>query len=418
MDYFNGHWTAGATVKVTGKLAGATQWVSDWGNNPAWWLTITNGAFYPVDELDFDNPDWGTRGTHILISDATGAPTPPCQQIISFGVTPDTQYRVVGAPVTLKWAVGANACIPDALTIDNGIGDVLNNGSTDPTTGLGSMVISPTNATTYTLSWQQGTNVATQQVTVKAATLPGTVGFLSFEDLDPSQSDVPTLYNWNAPDGVYLTWNGWGLTADSLGFPATPVAAFPLQWPLASTNSLGETNNASLLFTDSSGSTPLPVMVNSLAVNAQQAYWATNPPPAGWGRLVIEGKLAGVPQWTWDVENDGHDWENIVAKGAGILIDELDVAGQWYHFDNICLSTTNLTASPVLVSPGAQNGNFQFSWASVADWANYMIMGNNGLAANGWLRVGGQTSTPTGSTNTYSKSSSGVPEFFRVLRVP
>jgi hypothetical protein len=421
IDYCNGYWTPGATVKVTGKLAGAVQWVFNWNASaPTYWVTVTNGAFYPIDELDFVNPDWGSRATHILISDASGAPAPPCPKIVSFGVTPDTQYRMVGSPVMLTWTVGANGCVPDSLTIDNGIGDVLNDGSTDQATGLGSISINPTNTTTYTLTWQQGTQTATQQVTVKGATLPTNVGFLTFEDL-AGQATVPASYSWNMTAGVYPTWTGWGIAGGTVGFPSTPVDVFPLQWPLNSTNSLGETNNATLQFFQTDGVTPQPVMLNSFAVYLQQLSWATNPPPTGWGRCVVEGKLAGVVQWTWDEMAEGHDWENTITKGAGIQVDEVDFAGQFYQYDNFCISTNNLAATPVLQSPLAQSGNFQFSWNSVADWANYVVLGNNGLAANGWSRVGGQNSTPTGTTNTYSQSqssSSGMPEFFRVLRVP
>lgn len=72
--------------------------------------------------------------------------------IQSFTASPTTITR--GATTTLSWGLVANA---DAATIDNGIGGV-------PTPG--SIVISPTTTTTYTLTGSCGSNTATAQVTI------------------------------------------------------------------------------------------------------------------------------------------------------------------------------------------------------------------------------------------------------------
>jgi hypothetical protein len=68
-------------------------------------------------------------------------------------------------------------------------------------------------------------------------------------------------------------------------------------------------------------------------------------------------------------------------------------------------------------APAAQNGQFQFSWNSVADWPDYVIDQQVSLGT-GWTRVGLNLPTPAGTTNTYSEPANNSSSFYRVLRVP
>jgi len=260
---------------------------------------------------------------------------------------------------------------------------------------------------------QSGTNVASQQLTVQGQVLPGNVGFLTFEDLDPSKP-VNSLYNWNAPAGVQLIWNNWAATGNQFNNLPTVNDVFPAQWPAqvngnVSTNNLGGTNNAILQFTDASTAVPLPVMVNSFLV------WIDTNNFASWGPLHIEGRLAGTVQWTFD-GSEAVQWANWVTKGAGIPIDEMDFQGQWYQYDDFALST-NVPAGPLkITSTAAQNGQFQFSWNSVADWANYVVFKQDGLKG-GWYQSGLNAPAVAGTPSSFTDAVSSN-AFYRVLRVP
>jgi hypothetical protein len=402
LDLINWSAGSGSTVKVLGKLAGNLQWSFNWGTNAVvQWITLTNGAFAPVDELQFVGPDWQLYATHILISDATGAPpyTNPPPLISDFQASPNSRFRGLGVPVNLVWTVDPNATI----TLDNGIGDV----TAWTTAGIGSYTVSPTNTTTYTLTSQDGANVTNAQITVLGSVLPTNVGLMTFEDQSTSGTFNP-WYNWNAPTGVYMTWTGWATISDNFGAFGTPNAVYPLQWPLGSTNILGGTNNATILFQDENADS-LPIMVNSFEFDNN-----TNNIPY-WGAVHIEGRLAGVVQWTFD-QSQAVQWDNEITQGSGILIDELDFTGQWYHYANFALSTGFLP-TPVLNSPTATNGQFQFSWDSVENWANYLVYQTPALGTP-WSRVAVQTPTPTGATNTYSTANNNTTGFYRVMRVP
>ena len=408
-----------------------TQWASAFGlvgylnGQVAWrfndnklnnaWQTVTNGVGRPIDTLEFIATDWNTRYTDITLSDATGAPPWPVDPITLFDVAGNSNYRnqTTNCPVHLTWAVDPSA---SAITLTNNLGEVLDAfNNTDWSTGNGSLSAMPTNATTYTLTVQSGTNVASQKLSVQGPVLSGHVGFLTFEDLDPSKP-VNVSYNWNAPAGVQLIWNNWGATGNQFNNFPTANDVFPVQWPaqvngVISTNSLGGTNNALLQFTDATTAAPLPVMVNSFLVWIDLANLA----PTSWGPLHIEGRLAGAVQWTFD-GSEAVQWANWVTKGAGIPIDELDFQGQWYQYDNFALSTT-APADPIkITSRAAQNGQFQFSWNSVADWANYVVFKEDALNG-GWYQSGLNPSAPAGTPSTFSDPTSSK-AFYRVLRVP
>jgi hypothetical protein len=395
---------AAGNAKIEGLKNGVVVWTytgpGDWG-----WATATNGAGIAIDELVFPNA-WDSRYTDFYIQDAAAIGVPP---VSTFGVTPDAAFRGLGVPVKLLWSVAPGATV----TIDNDIGDV--SAWTDPGTGAGSYMISPTNTTTYTLTSTIGTNMGSAQVTVKGSTLPPEVGFLTFENITGAAT-VDPYYSWNAPQGVYLLWQNWGVSAGAgSGTPFTDNEVWPEKGAqLSSTNSTGATNNASIQFQDVS-SAPLPVMVNSFAVLIDTNL--AQPDPVGWGPVHVEGLLGGVVQWTFD-ESEAVQWENIVTKGAGIPVDEMRFSGFYYQYDNFAISTAPLP-TPVLASPAAQNGQFQFSWKSVADWASYAVMGKTALTDKWQVQSqGGISSTPTGTTNTVTQAAANNSGFFRVLRVP
>ncbi|MGA2248013.1 MAG: hypothetical protein ABSH48_23755 [Verrucomicrobiota bacterium] len=390
----------GGAVEIVGKNGGAQVWVYQ-GSGAAAWTTVTNGANLPVTELDFPAA-WNARYTDFYIQDAEAVAAP---LLGAFGVSPDAKLRVNGAPVQLNWIVAPTADV----TIDNGIGDV----TADTINGTGFYAVDPTNTTTYTLTAEDGTNVATAKVTVTGSFLPSTVGFMTFEDLVNGTlgTSLNQLYSWNTPAGVYTTWTGWNDLGGNVGAPATPVVVFPTQWSLTSTNSTGATNNATVAFTDDTGLNPVPVMVNSFAVAIDtNAVTATN-----WGPIHVEGLLAGVVQWTFD-EYEAVEGENIVTKGAGLPIDTMYCSGMFYQYDNFALSTVKLPDA-VSYAPAVQNGQFQFSWNSVANWPDYVIDQEVSLG-NGWTRIGLVSPTPAGTTNTYSEPVNNSSAFYRVLRVP
>ncbi len=390
-------------AQVQGKKGGVLVW--SYTGPAAWaWDTMTNGAGKAIDEIDFVE-NWNARYTDLFLQDASAIATP---LLSALGVAPEAAYRGLGVPVNLIWDVDPTATV----TIDNGIGDVTY--LEDPMTGAGSLAISPNNTTTYTLTATLGTNTQSAKVTVKGSVLPPTVGFMTFEDLTGAGS-VPPAYTWNAPVGVNLAWLNWGVSGGSgSGTPYTANAVWPQKWgQLDSTNSMGATNNASIQFQDDVGN-PLPVMVNSFAVMINTNLAA--PDPVGWGPVHVEGLLAGVVQWTFD-ESEAVMWENIVTKGTGIPIDEMRFSGFYYQYDNFAISTVAYP-TPVLTSPAAQNGQFQFSWKSVADWAGYAVMQKSAVT-DPWTvqSQGGVGPAPKGTTNTVSL---GVNTncFFKVLRVP
>jgi hypothetical protein len=389
----------GQDAGIVGKKGGTQVWAYQGSGSPVW-MTVTNGGNVAVDEIDFP-ASWNGRYTDFFIQDAAALTEAPL--LTTFGMTPNPQLRAAGTPVKLNWIVRPTATV----TVDNGIGDV----TAYTSDGVGIYAVAPTSTTTYTLIAQDGEDSATSQVTVAGSTLPDTVGFLTFEDR--SVGNLDSLYTWNTPAGVYLTWTDWAVFGDSVGGPSTPNSIYPLQFTLSSTNSIGETNNATLLFTDSSGLTPVPVMVNSFAVAIDTNNFV--PPPVGWGPLRVEGRLAGVVQWTFD-GSEAVQGENIVVKGSGIPIDEMDFSGQWYHYDNFALSTVSIPAAPAIQQPTAQDGLFQFAWNPVTDWADYVVYKKTTLA-DPWSRVGVVLPVPHGSTNTYSEPINGS-GFYRILRVP
>ena len=396
-----------------GSLAGQLVWQFRDNNLNNVWQEMTAGAGRPIDTLEFIGTDWDTRYTDIELCDASGAPAWAVDPITSFDVTANSDYRnqTANSPVQLTWAVDPAAL---TITLTNNLGEVLDAyDATDWSTGMGSLSLTPTNTATYTLAVQNSVTNASMQLTVRAPALPSNVGFLTFEDLDPTKP-INASYNWNAPAGVQLIWNNWSATGSEFGAPKTANDVFPNAWPVSvngdiSTNSLGGTNNAILSFTDAATTAPVPVIVNSfmLGTDTNNFQW--------WGPLHIEGRLAGVVQWTFD-GSEAVQWQTYITKGAGLPIDEMDFQGQWYQYDNFSLST-NVLASPIqITSTAAQNGQLQFSWNSVADWANYVVFKKDTLIG-GWYQWGMNPPAPAGTTSTFSDAANSQ-GFYRVLRVP
>jgi len=398
-----------------GYLNGQLVWQFKDNNLTNVWQTMSAGAGRPIDTLEFVCNDWSTRYTDIVLCDAAGAPPWSIDPITAFDVTANSKYRARSSPVQLTWSVDPSAL---SISLTNNLGEVLDAfNATDWSTGAGSLSVTPTNPATYTLTVQAATTNESQQLSVAASVLPGNVGFMTFEDLDPTKPVDPS-YSWNAPAGVQLVWNNWAATGSQFGAPATANDVFPNAWPAnvngdISTNSLGGTNNAILSFMDPVSAGPLPVMVNSFMLSINTNLLA--PLPVGWGPLHIEGRLAGAVQWTFD-GTEAVQWNNYITKGAGIPIDELDFQGQWYQYDNFALST-NVPASPVrITSTAAQNGQVQFSWYSVADWASYVVF-KEGALNGGWAQWSLIPPSAMGTPSIFSEAASDQ-GFYRVLRVP
>ncbi|MDB4419168.1 hypothetical protein N9291_01025 [bacterium] len=131
------------------------------------------------------NVGWIVMDNVLLEIDESGI---ACTEVIC-NFTADAAKILPGGQVTLNWLTAAGA----TLSIDNGVGAV--------DAGAGSIVVSPTKSTTYTLSSTLGTETATAEVTVLVDVL---VAF-GADNLNIGSSNPTATLDWEVDPSAGVT---------------------------------------------------------------------------------------------------------------------------------------------------------------------------------------------------------------------
>ncbi|MFT5410972.1 MAG: hypothetical protein ACI9NC_003705 [Verrucomicrobiales bacterium] len=212
----------GATLKIAleGSFAINDSWTlisySSLAGEFAQGTEFTNEQGYTFDV------DYGTGTLSEVILTLTSDEERP--QVASFAATPPSS--AAGAAVQLQWEVSNF----DTLSIDQGVGDVTDQG------GQGSVTVNPTETTTYTLTAILGAVTVNHAVTVVVDELPEIVGFTaSVGTIAPG--DASTL-TWNVSGATSVTISeGVGSVAGQGSQPVSPAAT--TTYTLTATNGTG-----------------------------------------------------------------------------------------------------------------------------------------------------------------------------------